>query len=217
MRLAVISFVVLSFCACKHSEHELHADHAGHSFSDANEWARRFEDPKRDAWQKPDEVVKALALKEDSAIADIGSATGYFPVRFARAVPKGKVFGVDIESSMVDYLNERAKAEGLANLTSILGATDDAKLPEPVDVVTIVNTYHHIGDRSAYFTKLAGSLKPGGRLAIIDFKKSSGMGPPASAKVAPDVVAAELKAAGFTQVGSFDFLPEQYFLVFARP
>lgn len=139
--------------------------------------------PSRDAWQQPDEVIKALGLPPSALVADIGSATGYFSVRFARALPEGTVYGVDVESSMVDYLKKRAVAEKLANLKVVLAAFDDAKIPEPVDCIIIVDTYHHIEERQAYFTKLALSLKPGGRLVIIDFKKGIKRGPPDAEKV----------------------------------
>ena len=99
-------------------------EHGSHrSFDDADEWARRFEDPKRDAWQRPDEVIRLLALAPDAKVADIGSATGYFPVRVAKVVPRGHVYGVDIESSMVEYLARRAQREGLSNITTLLGTT----------------------------------------------------------------------------------------------
>ncbi|MBI2226091.1 MAG: methyltransferase domain-containing protein [Betaproteobacteria bacterium] len=84
-----------------------------HSFGGAEQWAQIFDDPKRDAWQKPHEVIQALALKPDAVIADIGSGTGYFSARFANMVPKGRVYGVDTEPDMVKYLAERAKREGL--------------------------------------------------------------------------------------------------------
>jgi len=89
-----------------------------HGFSGAQEWAKVFDDPMRDAWQKPHEVIQALALKPDAVVADIGSGTGYFAVRFAHMVPKGKVYGLDTEPDMVKYLAERAKREGLRNLIS---------------------------------------------------------------------------------------------------
>lgn len=210
--------------ACTHTPHAPHPaasnhhdgnHHDGnHRFDHAEEWAARFEDPKRDGWQKPDEVLKALALPPDALVADIGSATGYFPVRFARAVPKGQVWGVDIEESMVQYLAARAMKEGLGNLTAVLGAPDDARLPKPVDLITIVDTYHHIQERPAYFTRLAASLKPGGRLAVIDFRPGSKMGP--KEKLASSVVEGELAQVGYKKQASFDFLPEQYFVVFAR-
>ncbi len=115
-----------------------------HRFEKAEEWAPRFEDPERDAWQKPDEVIAALALPPDAKVADLGSATGYFAVRLARAVPKGHVYGVDIEPDMARYLTERARHEGLNNLTAVVGEPADPKLPEPVDLVLVVDTYHHI-------------------------------------------------------------------------
>lgn len=188
-----------------------------HRFEDAEAWAARFEDPARDAWQKPDEVVAALALPPDAKVADVGSGTGYFAVRLARAVPRGHVFGVDVEPDMARYLGERARREGLSNLTPVLATPDDPKLPEPVDLVLVVDTYHHIGDRVPYFRRLLQQgLTPEGRLAIVDFRPESSLGPPAAHKLAPDAVRAELEAAGFRQVQAFEFLPEQYFLLFAR-
>ncbi len=187
-----------------------------HSFSDANDWAKRFEDPSRDAWQKPDEVFALLELTTTMKVADIGAATGYFSVRASRLVPQGHVYGVDVESSMVDYLTARAQREGLKNLTTVLASFDDAKLPEPVDVVLVVDTWHHIDERVKYFEKLRASVKPGGRLVIIDFTRASSMGPPASAKSTPDEVIAELQAAHWTLQRSSTVLPEQFLLIFTR-
>lgn len=185
-----------------------------HGFSGAEHWARVFDDPERDAWQKPHQVIEALALKPDASVADIGSGTGYFSVRLAHFVPKGQVYGVDIEPDMVKYLTERARREGLRNLTAVRGAADDAHLPRRVDLALMVDTYHHIAQREAYFRKLAGSLNPGGRVAIIDFNAQSEMGPPAAERVAPVRVMAEMAQAGFGLVSEHHFLPKQYFLVF---
>ena len=190
-----------------------------HRFGDADKWAHVFDDPGRDAWQKPHEVIQALALASDAVVADIGSGTGYFSARFARMVPKGRVYGVDIEPDMVKYLAERAKREKLANVIAIAGAPDDARLPERADLIIMVDVFHHIDDRERYFRKLHGSLKPGGRIAIIDFRADSPVGPPKSARVAPEQVEAELQSAGFAVDRRFTFLPNQYFLVFqpAKP
>ena len=87
-----------------------------HSFGDAEKWSHVFDDPERDAWQKPHEVIKALALKPDAAVADIGAGTGYFAARLANMLAKGIVYAVDVEPEMVKYLGERAKREGLKNL-----------------------------------------------------------------------------------------------------
>ena len=187
-----------------------------HSFSGAEQWAHVFDDPKRDEWQKPHEVIQALALKPDAVIADIGSGTGYFAVRFANMAPKGRVYGVDIEPDMVKYLAGRAKREKRDNVIAIAGAPDDPRLPERADLILMVDVFHHIEDRARYFRKLRASLKPGGRIAIIDFRIDSPEGPPKAARIAPDRVIAELKGAGYTLSQQHQFLPNQYFLVF-RP
>jgi len=185
-----------------------------HSFGGAEQWAQIFDDPKRDAWQKPHEVIQALALKPDAVIADIGSGTGYFSARFANMVPKGRVYGVDTEPDMVKYLAERAKREGLKNITAVTGAPGDARLPEKADLIIMVDVFHHIADRARYLKKLQGSLKPGGRLAIIDFRMDSPDGPPKSARITPDRVKTELKGAGYALIQEHAFLPNQYFLIF---
>lgn len=193
-----------------------HSDNATvhHSFEDAETWARRFEDPARDAWQMPDSVVALLADRPDLEVADIGSATGYFPVRFARACPRGSVVGADIEPDMVYYLNDRARKEGLPNLVSVLAAPGDPHLPHRVDLIFICDTYHHLDSRVEYFRRLADQLRPGARLAVVDFRPSSSMGPPH--KLDPEVVVQELGEAGYDLATRYTFLPEQYFLVF-RP
>ena len=185
-----------------------------HSFSGAEHWARVFDDPERDAWQKPHQVIEALALKPDAVAADIGSGTGYFAVRLAHFVPQGRVYAVDIEPDMVQYLANRARREGLDNLAAVTGAPDDARLPRKVDLVLMVDTYHHIARREDYFRKLAQSLNPGGRVAIIDFNAQSAMGPPPAARIAKARVLAEMEGAGYRLVGEHDFLPNQYFLMF---
>ena len=129
-----------------------------HSFGGAEHWAQIFDDPKRDAWQKPHEVIQALALKPDAVIADIGSGTGYFSARFANMVPKGRVYGVDTEPDMVKYLSERAKREGLNNITAVTGAPDDPRLPEKADLIILVDVYHHVENRENYFRQLQKSL-----------------------------------------------------------
>jgi predicted methyltransferase len=115
---------------------------------------------------------------------------------------------------MVKFLADRAKREGLKNITAIAGAPDDPRLPEKADLIILVDVYHHVGDRERYFRQLQNSLKPGGRLAIIDFRMDSPEGPPKSARIAPDRVKAELKQAGYTLAKEHTFLPNQYFLVF---
>jgi len=185
-----------------------------HDFTGAEHWARVFDDPARDAWQMPHEVIQALAIKPDAAVADIGAGTGYFAMRLAHFVPRGRVYAIDIEPDMVKYLTERAARDGLGNVSAVRGAPDDARLPDKVDLVLLVDVYHHIGHRERYFRKLAQSLKPGGRVAVIDFNAASRIGPPPSQRIAAKRVAAEMSKAGFEFVAEHRFLPNQYFLIF---
>ena len=187
-----------------------------HDFSGAEQWARVFDDPARDRWQKPHEVILALNLAPDATVADIGAGTGYFAARLALMVPKGRIYAADLEADMVKYLGERARREGLRNLQPVQASPASAELPEKVDRVLIVDTYHHIEDRIAYFARLRDSIKPGGQVAIIDFTLDSPVGPPKNTRIPAEQVGAEMKRAGYAQIAQHGFLPYQYFLVF-RP
>jgi len=185
-----------------------------HGFSDAEKWAKVFDDPERDAWQKPHEVIRALALKPDSIVADIGAGTGYFSVRLAHMTPNGRVYGVDTEAAMVKHLTGRAQQAGLKNVSAIQARPGDPRLPEKADLVILVDVYHHVEDRERYFRQLQSSLKPGGRVAVIDFRMDSPVGPPKSARIEPDRVKNEMQRAGYALAQEHAFLPNQYFLVF---
>jgi cyclopropane fatty-acyl-phospholipid synthase-like methyltransferase len=196
------------------ASHEMsHGDHMQHHF-DPQQSAKQFDDPARDAWQMPAQVIAALHLKPGQIVADIGAGTGYFSVRLARSEAAPKVYAVDIEPGMVTYLRDRAAKEGLKNIIAVQATEDSASLPEPVDAILIVDTYHHIGNREVYFRKLAKSLKPGGQLAIIDFKPESPEGPPKEFRFPPEKFKAELANAGYSLAEQHDFLPRQHFLIF---
>jgi len=185
-----------------------------HSFSGAEQWAHVFDDPERDAWQKPHEVIQALGLAPDARVADLGAGTGYFSARLANMLPAGRVYAADVEPDMVRYLGERAKREGLKNLVPVQSAYADPRLPEKVDLVLLVDVYHHIEDRSRYFRALRESLRSGGRVAIVDFRLDAPSGPPRSSRIPPDQVEAEMRAAGYALTAEHGFLPRQYYLVF---
>ena len=186
-----------------------------HRFEDADKWAAIFEDTERDAWQKPEEVIRSIGIQSGTTIADIGSATGYFPVRFARVARTGQVYGVDIEQILVDYLNTRAVREQLPNLVSILGDEDDPRIPEKVDLVFICNTYHHIQDRSTYFENLKKYMHPQASLVVVDFKKGDlPVGPSDEMKLAETEVIKELTETGYRLLPNSVELPYQYILVF---
>jgi ubiquinone/menaquinone biosynthesis C-methylase UbiE len=142
------------------------APHQHHPPRDAKEYARVLNDPGRDKWQKPHEVVEALKLKPGEAIADIGAGTGYFATHFARHAKK--VYAVDIDPQLL----EMAKKDAPENLETVPAAPDDPRLPEAsVDTLFFCNVLHHIGSRPGYYEKLKKALKPGGRIVNIDFHK----------------------------------------------
>jgi len=189
--------------------HKLHQD--------SKAYIALLEDPARDAYQKPHEVVMALGLKDGERIADIGAGSGYFSLRFARHVGAGgQVLAVDINPDMVVHLNRRIREAGLENVRTILAPPDDPLLAtSSVDRVFICETWHHIADHALYLGHLKKALKPGGQVIIIDFhKKATEIGPPAEMRVARDDVVNEFRQAGFQLAKEHNILPYQYFLVF---
>ena len=224
--LSVIAIVLFSSAAGYSSdqpaEHMRSGEHQTdqgyhHSFGQAGVWAKKFDDPSRDAWQKPEQILDALNLGPTARVADLGAGTGYFSVRIAKRLPEGKVFAIDIEPEMLRYLSERARREHLSTVIPVVANEETPNIPEPVDLILVVDTYHHIDDRIAYFNSLRKSLNPGGRLAIVDFKMESPEGPPPEHRVSAEKVTEELKAAGYSLVAAQSFLPRQYFLVFTAP
>ena len=191
-----------------------------HSFDDVPKWVQVFDDPGRDAWQKPDAVIRALGVAAGMTVADLGAGTGYFSVPLAKVVgAEGRVLAIDVEPKLVDYMKERAAKASLPQMVPVLAQTDDPRLPaRGVDLVLIVDTWHHIDDRLHYLAKVAAGLKPGGRVAVVDFKKGDfPVGPPDAHKLTSDAVTAEFVAAGWTLASHWDELSYQYVLVFTPP
>ena len=191
-----------------------HGAHMEHRFDDPERYAKSFDDPARDEWQMPGRIIDALGLTAGQVVADIGSGTGYFTVRLAKAAARPKVFAVDIEPAMLEYVRQRAAKEGLTQVVAVQAGATTPNLPEPVDVVLVVDTYHHIPNRPAYFREIRKSMKPSGRLAIVDFRKGAPSGPPEEFRFTPEQITAELKQAGFSLQTQHDFLPRQLFLIY---
>lgn len=166
----------------------------------------------RDEWQQPERVVADLGLAPGARVADLGSGGGYFTFRLAGAVgPAGRVYAVDVDAGMTEHVAGEAAERGLANVATVLAATDDPKLPERVDLVFNCNTYHHLESRVAYFqTVRERYLAPGGRVAIVEFKPEK-----FSHSTARETIDEEMSAAGFRLVKDFDYLERQHFLVYA--
>lgn len=194
-----------------HGPHEGHGP-LGHRFEKADEWAKVFDDPTRDAWQKPVEVVAALRITPGMTAVDLGAGTGYFLPHLANAVgPKGTVIGLDIEPDMVRYMRERAAKAKLTNVRAEVAKADDPGLPAAsVDRILIVNTWHHISSRPSYAAKLREALRPGGLLAIVDFTMSADRGPPKEHRILPEKVIEELTAGGLKAELITESLADQY-------
>lgn len=201
--MRTLLFLLAAACAVAQVKHQHHPPRS------ADEYAKVLEDPSRDAWQKPHEVIMALKLKPTEVIADIGAGSGYFTRRFAHHA--AKVYAVDISADLL------AKTKG-EKIETVLATPDDPKLPAAsVDTIFICDVLHHIENREAYYNKLASALKPGGRIVNIDFhKRDLPVGPPVSMKISEDEVRKEFAAAGFKQSAKHTFLPHQYFLEFRK-
>ena len=187
------------------------------SFADVEHWQSVFDDPAREAWQKPAQVVAALQLRPGMRVADLGAGTGYFLGRLSAEVgPTGTVLAVEPEPAMVAHLRSRAEREETDNVVPILASFDNPRLPaESTDLILVVDTYHHIDDRRTYLRRLHRFLKRGGRVAFFDwYKKPLPEGPPLAHKLARQQVVEEMTASGFELVEQLDFLPYQYFLIF---
>lgn len=197
------------------SHGEMHRLH-----QDPKAYIAMLEDPARDAYQKPREVIAALALKPAEVIADIGSGSGYFTLRLAAQVgDSGRVYGVDVDPELVRHLNRRLRDAALRNVHVLLADADDPLLPEPVDRFVIVDTWHHVDDQVRYLASMRKLLRPGGQVVMIDFQKRElPVGPPVARKIAREDLIRQMQANGFQLVKEHTFLPYQYFLVFeAKP
>jgi len=170
----------------------------------------------RDEWQQPERVVEALAIEPGDAVADLGAGGGYFTFRLAEAVgPEGRVYAVDVDPDMLSHLEERAREEGHAQVEVVRAEATDPKLPEPVDLILTVNTYHHLPAPTGYFREVRRYLRPDGRIAVIELSGRSWLLRWLGHWTAPEEIRAEMQAAGYVRVADRDFLERQSFQVFA--
>ena len=199
--------------AIKRDEHEMHRLHRHpKAYIDA------LEDPKRDAYQKPHEVLKALGLKQGEVIADIGAGSGYFTFHLAHHVGDlGKVYAVDVSPEMILHINRRIRELRSANVVSILADPDDPLLPDAsLNRLFFSNSWHHIENQTKYLALMKKLLKPGGEIIMIDFhKKELPVGPPIQMKIAREDLIKQMDSNGFRLVKEYTLLPYQYFLVFS--
>ena len=179
--------------------------------------------PQRVATQKVDQVLAKLKLKPGMVVADIGAGSGLFSRPLAKAVaPSGKVYAVDIQRDLLDYINQRDKEENIRNVQTVLGEFNDPKLPaRDVDLAFINDVLHHIENRAAYLKALGGYLKPDGRIAIIEMNKDD---PNTPHKNQPELLVSREQILSWMSDAKFKLVEEhadlfpgtKWFLVFGK-
>jgi len=212
-------FVLWTFCVLLAAPLSAE-EHQHRRPDDIKQYLEHLDSTERDQYQKPRDVVEALALKPGMAVADLGSGSGYFTRRFVEAVTdSGMVYAVDVEPEMLAYAKESVIHMHVPYQAEfILARPDNPKLPfGSVDLVFVCNTVHHLEDRTTYFRNVRSALKPGARIAIIDFypdERSGNLGFPKRHLVSRDTIVQELTEAGYRLAHEHTFLPRQYFLEF---
>ena len=174
--------------------------------------------PERDQEERPDLVMKALALKPGDVVADLGCGTGYFSWRMAKAVSdKGVVYGVEIQPEMLDLLATKMKERGVPNVLGVLGTTTDPKLPKPVDLVIMVDVYHEFDHPWEMMDAICKRLKPGGRVVFVEYR---GEDPEVPIKPLHKMTEAQVKkemtAQPLEHVETIRTLPRQHIIIFRK-
>ena len=199
MTKPLLLVALLTTAACAHGGHQAHHGGHHHRFTDPAAMAARWDDPSRDAWQKPETLVAALDIAPGMTVTDLGTGTGYMLPHLVRAVgPDGVVLAQDIEPSMLDWVRERAAKEGWTTVRTVQGTGDAPGLePASVDRVVMVNVWHHIDGRERFAAALAASLRQGGRIVVAEARPGAGgEGPPESMRLAPEEVIRAFEEAG---------------------
>ncbi|WP_181233785.1 class I SAM-dependent methyltransferase [Enhygromyxa salina] len=193
-----------------------------HHYDDKLAALASFEEPERDAWAMPAQVVDALGISPRMDIADIGAGSGYFTRRLATAAPDGTTYAVDVDADFKGYIEAHREQWSTPNIVTRLAVYEHPLLPrDSVDLVFISNTYSFLQDREAYFTAVYKALRSGGRLAVIDWRDDAECPrhvgcPKPSQRVANAIASAELESVGFEVLERHDFLAYQYFMILGR-
>jgi arsenite methyltransferase len=187
-------------------------------FAGCAEWGyRHMNDPARDAWQKPKQIVERLDIEPGARVADLGAGGGYFTWYLAEAVgPQGKVYAVEIDETALAIIEKEMKSRRVTNVVLIRAEPDDARLPEPVDLVFSCDTYHHMEDRVAYFRSLARYLKHDGKVAILDFYAEGFFSGLLGHGTTKEEVRREMESAGYRLAADYDLVDRQHFQIFSR-
>lgn len=172
---------------------------------------------KRDREESTLRMRQELQLKPGMNVCDMGSGNGYHTLPIAKAIgPQGTAYAVDIQPEMLEMLNTRAKAENITNITAILGAETDAKLPEgSCDLILLVDVYHEFSEPAAMLASMKKSLRPGGQIVLVEFRAEDDAVPiKPEHKMSKEQINKELSANGWELSRSFDDLPWQHMMWF---
>jgi len=173
----------------------------------------------REQWNKPEQIMDALKIADGSIVADIGAAGGWFTVRLAHRVNQnGIVYAEDIQPEMIEAIRRRVQRENLTNVRTVLGTTRDSRLPHGLDAILINGAYHEMQNPVAVLKDAAASLKPQGRIGIVEYTAGAGgPGPDADQRVTPDTVIAGATAAGLRVISREAVPPFMFMVVLGRP
>ena len=177
-----------------------------------------LEPPDREEWQQPIRIMDVLGIGDGSVVADLGAGSGWFTIRLASRVgPNGRVFAEDIQRPMIQAIKVRVESLGIKNVQTVLGTVGDPGLPMGLDAVLICDAYHEMEQPVTLLRNVAKSLKPAGRVGIVNFtKEGGGPGPAMEERVDPARVIADAQAAGLSLRSRETFLKYQYMLVFEK-
>lgn len=203
-------------CNNNHNSKNQSPEHSHKAFDNPEMFVKKFDGAERDEWQKPNEVIKALNLSSNSVVIEIGAGTGYFTVRLAEHLKDGKVLAIDEAPKMVAYLKKRIDTLKLTNVEVRLSEkVNNIHLQEKADIIMCVDSYHHIPERTSYFSHLIPSINHDGKIIIIDRAASAPVAPPPKHRTPPELVKKEMEQAGFELAEELDFLlPHQFYLAF---
>ena len=181
-------------------------------------WLERSE---REEEEAPDVALNAIKIPKGASVADIGAGSGYLTVRLAARVgATGRVFANDVQPQMLNMLARRLSNSRITNVTLIEGTLDDPKLPAAsVDLVLMVDVYHELSQPQAMLRHLRESLKPGGRLVLLEYRKEDPTVPiKPEHKMSVAEAKMEVEAEGFILQKVDEVLPRQHILIFtAKP
>jgi SAM-dependent methyltransferase len=198
-----------------------HGVHPGHlrPFEEVEEYIAFLERPDRAQWQRPDAVISALALSGDETVSDVGAGSGYFSFRLAEALPHGNVRAIDVEPEMIRHIHHKAMSNSIRNVEAVLTDPDDPQVSPDSDLVLVVDVLHHVEDRLPWLRRIHETLRPGARLALIEFREGElPVGPPKAMKIPKPELTRMMEQAGFRlQEDHDELLPYQCFLVFVKP